>query len=89
MEPEPAYTPERSRAPEATRCARPVGRRACAAFRNRWCTFLTHRSEGGSIHAFVLGSCLFDATRDRLKQLHETAPCVEGDLTWPAWAAGR
>jgi hypothetical protein len=33
---------------------------------------------------------MFDATRDRLKQIHETATCVEGDLTWPAWApAGR
>jgi hypothetical protein len=33
---------------------------------------------------------LFDASRDRLKQLHEIATSVEGDLTCPAWApAGR
>ena len=37
----------------------------------------------------MLASCLFDATRDRLKQLHEIATCVEGDLTWPLWAPGR
>jgi uncharacterized protein YecT (DUF1311 family) len=57
---------------------------AWTPFRDRWCSFLAHGSEEGSIYPFTIALCRLDLTQQRLKQLRYLATCVEGDSMCPA-----
>ena len=57
---------------------------AWVKFRDLACGFESSGVEGGSIHPFILRSCLARLTRTRLKELSFLANCKEGDLSCPA-----
>jgi uncharacterized protein YecT (DUF1311 family) len=51
--------------------------------RDLTCKFESSGVEGGSVHPFILLSCLAGKTRLRLKEISVLASCAEGDLSCP------
>ena len=52
-------------------------------FRDLSCRFESSGVEGGSIHGFILNTCLTGMTRDRTRRLQALLDCKEGDLSCP------
>lgn len=52
-------------------------------FRDLSCRFESSGVEGGSIHGFILNTCLTGKTRDRTRQIQALIDCKEGDLSCP------
>ena len=50
-------------------------------YRDAQCEFNTAGSEGGSIHAMMLGQCLSALTRAQTEELRSQLSCEEGDMS--------
>jgi uncharacterized protein YecT (DUF1311 family) len=57
--------------------------RVWIAFRDAECAFVTGGSAEGSLHPYLLATCLQGLTGARLAQLRAYLDCQEGDLTCP------
>ena len=60
-----------------------AAQRAWIGFRDAECAFQGSATEGGSIHSFMMSSCLESLTRKRIADFTAYLACKEGDMSCP------
>ncbi len=60
-----------------------TAQRAWVAFRDGECSFSSSMVADGSVHPFVMNSCLEGLTQNRIKDLNGYLSCEEGDMSCP------
>ncbi len=77
------YRQCRSRLDEGQKAQFKAAELAWVKYRDLSCAFESSDVEDGSVHPFILQSCLAEKTRARLKEITPLTHCEEGDLKCP------